>query len=65
MSEDNTGILIVGYGNVGRGVHEAIKRNSDMNLVGIVSRDPSRVLKELRNNPIPIFDRHSIKNIIL
>ena len=54
-----TDIVIVGYGNVGRGVREAIKRNSDMNLVGIISRSPERVGKELRRET-PIFDQTSI-----
>ena len=39
-------IAIVGYGNVGKGVHESIARNSDIELAGIVSRDPERVVKE-------------------
>lgn len=54
-----TDIVIVGYGNVGRGVHEAIKRNSDMNLVGIISRSPVRVEKELRGEA-PVFDQNTI-----
>ncbi len=57
--QDKTDILIVGYGNVGRGVHEAIKRNSDMNLVGIISRGVERVEKEL-NRKVPVFDQNSI-----
>jgi len=41
-----TRVAIVGYGNVGRGVYEAIMRNSDMELTGIVSRNPQRVINE-------------------
>ncbi|MFA5174181.1 MAG: diaminopimelate dehydrogenase [Candidatus Pacearchaeota archaeon] len=42
MSENKTKIAIVGFGNVGRGVYEAIKRNPDMELVGIASQDLNR-----------------------
>ena len=41
-----TKVAIVGYGNVGRGVYESIKVNEDIELAGIVSRDPQRVLNE-------------------
>jgi len=47
---DKINVGIVGYGNVGRGVHKAIERNEDMNLVGIVTRSPGRVLKEIGNS---------------
>lgn len=42
-----TSIAIVGYGNIGRGVHESIKRNDDMKLAGILTRGPERVEDEL------------------
>lgn len=42
-----TSIAIVGYGNVGRGVHEAIGRNEDMELSGILTRRPQLVEDEL------------------
>jgi len=54
-----TDIVIIGYGNVGRGVYEAIKRNSDMNLVGIISRSPERVGKEVGGGA-PVFDQNMI-----
>lgn len=56
---DQTRIAIVGYGNVGRGVHRAIERNADMALGGIITRNPARVREELGQVggiPIPIFD---------
>ena len=40
-------VLIAGYGNVGRGVIAALKRNPDMELAGIISRSPERVKKEV------------------
>ncbi len=40
-------VLIVGYGNIGRGVRQAIERNPDMELAGIVSRSPERVAREV------------------
>jgi len=58
MSE-NIKLAIVGFGNVGRGVHEAIKRTSDMSLVGIISRSPERVKKELGNS-VDIYDQNLI-----
>ncbi len=36
-------LVIVGYGNVGRGVKAAIEANEDCELAGIVSRSPERV----------------------
>lgn len=42
-----TSVVIVGYGNIGRGVHESIKRNDDMTLAGILTRGPGRVREEL------------------
>lgn len=46
--------IIVGYGNVGRGVALSIGKNSDFELAGVVSRSPERVKKELAN--IPVLD---------
>ncbi len=40
-------VMIVGYGNVGRGVLQSIRRNPDMELAGVVSRSPERVRREL------------------
>ena len=42
---DKTRIAIVGYGNIGRGVHIAVERAPDMRLAGIVTRNPQRVLE--------------------
>ena len=57
--QDKTDIVIVGYGNVGRGVYESIKKNSDMNLVGIISRSPERVKKELGVG-VQVYDQNFI-----
>ncbi len=44
MADNNIRIGILGYGNLGRGVEEAVKVNSDMELVGVFTRrDPSTV----------------------
>ena len=56
-----TDILIVGYGNVGNGVHQAIKRNPDMNLVGIVTRGVDRVKKEVGED-IEVYDQGLLLN---
>lgn len=50
-------VLIIGYGNVGRGVVVALKMNADMELAGIVSRTPARVEKELAGSGVPV--RHA------
>jgi len=42
-----TDIVIVGYGNIGRGVAKSIEVNDDVRQVGIVSRDPERVRRDL------------------
>jgi diaminopimelate dehydrogenase len=46
---DKIKIAIVGYGNVGRGVHKAIKNNSDTIISGIITRRPEQVEKEVGN----------------
>lgn len=43
METAKTRILVVGFGNVARGVLASIKNNPDMELAGIVSRTPDRV----------------------
>ena len=40
-----TRIAILGYGNLGRGVELAIKKNSDMELVAIFTRREPSALK--------------------
>ena len=45
-------LVIIGYGNVGRGVRAAVAKNSDMELVGIVSRSPERVKREVAEVPV-------------
>ncbi len=47
-------IAIAGYGNLGRGVEQAINRNADMLLVGIYSRRPPGQLTPLNANT-PVF----------
>lgn len=54
-------ILIVGYGNVGRGVMAALKANPDMELAGIVSRNPDRVRNELGDNAVPVMNAGDIE----
>ena len=54
-----TKVAIVGYGNIGKGVYNSITINPDMELVGIVSRDPKRVLKEGMNS-ISIYSQNDV-----
>ena len=50
-------VVVVGYGNVGRGVIASIRNNPDMVLAGIVSRSPERVKKEVTEVPVlPLAD---------
>lgn len=46
-------VVIAGYGNVGRGVRQALARTEDMELVGIVSRSPERVRREV-GDAVPV-----------
>ena len=45
-------IAVAGFGNVGRGVIAALKKNPDMECVGILSRDPERVKKSVSDLPV-------------
>jgi len=45
-------ILVVGLGNVGRGVINSIRNNPDMTLAGVASRNPDRVRKEITDVPV-------------
>ena len=47
-------VVIAGYGNVGRGVRQALARTNDMELVGIVSRTPERVKQEV-GDAVPVM----------
>lgn len=45
-------VAVVGYGNIGRYVVEALQAAPDFELVGIVRRDPTQVPEELKNYPV-------------
>lgn len=47
-----TRVAIVGYGNVGRGVQEAIKQAPDMELSAIFTRRPKKVSNEVNDAPV-------------
>ena len=50
-------IGIVGYGNIGRGVEQAIKRNDDMELAAVFTRrDPSTVSIQTEGAAVKHFD---------
>lgn len=55
-------IVIIGYGNVGRGAIKAIGRNADMKLACILSRSPERVRKEL-GDMVSVFAADSIEEL--
>ncbi|MBN1161414.1 MAG: diaminopimelate dehydrogenase [Dehalococcoidales bacterium] len=50
-------IAIVGYGNVARGVHKALKNNPDMKLAAVFSRRPEAVRKEIGSIPVIRTDK--------
>ena len=54
-------LAVIGYGNIGRGVLEAIKKNSDMELAGILSRSPERVRAEIGES-YPIYASDDFEN---
>ncbi len=47
-------VMVVGYGNVGRGVIKALAANEDMELAGIVSRSPERVRRAVELPVLPV-----------
>lgn len=55
---DNIKVAIVGWGNVGRGVLSAIEKSPDMTAIGIISRRPEQVRKEVPNL-LRVFDYDS------
>lgn len=63
MNKDPIKVSIVGWGNVGRGVYEAIKRNSDMHLSGVVSRTPERATAELGQGVL-VYPTHDFYTMI-
>lgn len=50
-------IAIVGYRNVGRGVHKAIEKNPDTILSGIITRRPEQVEKEVKGVAVYHLDK--------
>jgi len=45
-------VLVVGYGNIGRGVLLSLKNQPDMEVVGIASRSVERVKKSVKDIPV-------------
>ena len=45
-------VLVVGYGNVGRGVLLSLGNQVDMEVVGIASRSVERVKKSVKDIPV-------------
>ena len=45
-------VLVVGYGNVGRGVLLSLDKQADMEVVGIASRSVERVKKIVKDIPV-------------
>ena len=45
-------VLVVGYGNIGRGVLLSLANQPDMEAVGIASRSVERVKKSVKDIPV-------------
>jgi len=58
-----TRVAIVGWGNVGKGVCQALQKVDDVVMTGILSRDPARVIKETGFDPTVVRDANSLKAI--
>ncbi|MGR3318898.1 MAG: diaminopimelate dehydrogenase [Candidatus Anammoxibacter sp.] len=58
---DSIKIGMVGYGNIGRGVHKAIEKNGelygDVSIAGIVTRRPEQVMSEVAGIQVVGFDK--------
>ena len=62
---DKIKIGIVGYGNIGRGVEQAIKRNDDMELAAVFTRrDPATVSIQTEGAAVKHFDDMKVKILI-
>lgn len=59
MENHKIKVAIVGYGNLGRAVKEAINKNSDMELAEIMTRRPDSIKKSVKN--IPVFGMDKFK----
>ena len=56
-------IGIYGFGNLGKGVLEAIKQNPDMELVAIFTRrNPKDVASQLENKEIPVISAEKVED---
>ena len=54
-------VAIAGYGNIGRGVKAAIKKNPDIKLAAVFSRRPDSVKKELGGVPVFKIEKDALK----
>ena len=63
-TREPTKIAIVGYGNIGRGVLNAIQRNKqfygDLDVSGIISRRPDLVRETLNSMKLHVFDNYKM-----
>lgn len=49
-------ILIVGFGNVGKGILKAMVDFPDMEVIGIITRNRKRVIEEGQNEGLPVYE---------
>jgi predicted dinucleotide-utilizing enzyme len=56
-------IALVGYGNVGRGVEEALKLNAETELVAVLTRRPEQVRKAMLDIPSGYLSPHSAETL--
>jgi diaminopimelate dehydrogenase len=62
---EKTRIAIVGYGNVGRGVYEAVQANADMEISGILTRRNTADIRKLLpgNHKDSVLSANSVRSI--
>jgi diaminopimelate dehydrogenase len=57
-------VAIVGYGNLGHGVKQALENNKDTKLVALFSRRPEQLKKEIKDVPVLSTEKPTLlKNI--
>ena len=60
MEKNKIKIAIIGYGNLGKGVKQAIEKNPDMELAEIITRRPDAVKKIEKKVPVFPFEKFEV-----
>lgn len=60
MKDNKIEIAVIGYGNLGRGVKNAIDKNNDMHLSEIITRRPEVAKKSVKNIPVFTMEKFEV-----